>query len=459
MEPFASPDQLDPKLLIFLEEACQSLCSWFSQTEKYGPLPVANEFPDVAPNLCGLSKDELLRDLQLIMSGAYRPSHPGALAHFDPPPLTASIVGDLICAGLNNNLLANELSPSLSKLETQLCFWFSQRLGMPPESGGVAASGGTLSNLMALVIARKQADLQFDPDAVVIASADAHISIPKAINIMGLRPESFIKIPTNEDGQICLDRLHNLFSKLRINRRKCFAVVATAGTTVRGEIDPIKELSEFCLNQGIWFHVDASIGGAFALSKATSHLVKGISCANSVAVNPQKVLGISKASSLLLVANRQTLKSTFGTGIPYLEPLAGDEEHGGEIGLQGTRPGEVLKLWIGLRQLGERGINKLLQESIERRIYLQDKLDNKRFEILTGPLHLLALTPRERYGKINEEWSIKTRNDLLSKNFMLSRPLYQGKYYLKIVLGNPHTKTSHLDKLSELINDSLSHYQ
>jgi glutamate/tyrosine decarboxylase-like PLP-dependent enzyme len=98
--------------------------------------------PDVAPGVEGASVESLLSDLQQVMDGAYQPSHPGALAHLDPPPLTASIAAELVCAGLNNNLLAEELSPGLTGLEHDLCRWFCHRIGLPSGSGGVLASGG-----------------------------------------------------------------------------------------------------------------------------------------------------------------------------------------------------------------------------------------------------------------------------------------------------------------------------
>ena len=114
-EPFASPDGVDPQLKVFLESTCSLLCEWLANAGKTGPLPSLSLIPDVAPEEEGLSMQALLDDLRLVMEGAYQPSHPGSLAHLDPPPLTASIVADLICAGLNNNLLAEELSPSLSR--------------------------------------------------------------------------------------------------------------------------------------------------------------------------------------------------------------------------------------------------------------------------------------------------------------------------------------------------------
>ena len=182
LSAFAPPEGVDPKLELFLHEACSQLCKWLGNANARGPLPLTNVTIDASPLLLdGASSDELLHHLQLIMDGSYQPSHPGALAHLDPPPLTSCIAAELISAGLNNNLLAEELSPSLSRLERNLCGWFATGLGLPVNSAGVAASGGTLSNLMSLVVARNQAGLNHDPKAVVLASEDAHISLVKAI--------------------------------------------------------------------------------------------------------------------------------------------------------------------------------------------------------------------------------------------------------------------------------------
>ncbi len=451
---FASPDHLDPQLQSFLGDASERLCQWFSKASSGGPLPCSSVLPEVAPNQKGLSPQELLNDLQLIMDGAYQPSHPGALAHLDPPPLTASIAAELICAGLNNNLLAEELSPSLSRLERQLCQWFVQRLGMSSDGGGVAASGGTISNLMALVIARQQSDLLTDSRAVVLTSFDSHVSLAKAIRVMGLPTDSLQKVKTNSKGQLSIDYLEDKLKDLKSQGKRCLAIVATAGTTVRGAVDPLVKLGKLCKTENIWLHVDAAIGGVFALSNSTSSLVDGIRFADSISLNPQKLLGIAKTSSLLLVANRSNLSSVFSTGLPYIEPSWG-EAHGGEMGLQGTRPAEVLKLWLGLRQLGEEGIVNILDSSIQRRFYLQSKLISSKLSVISGPLHLLACVPANLDSKEAESWSIATRNMLLEKRFMVSRPIYQGCHYIKVVLGNPHTSSKHLDELGNLLNHSV----
>ena len=456
MDPFASPHNLDKELQSLLGEASSNLCDWFAESGTHGPLPDSVELPQISPSKEGVSNKVLLKELQILMNGAYRPTHPGALAHLDPPPLSASIVGELICAGLNNNLLAEELSPSLTSLERKLCKWFCKKFGLGDLSGGVAVSGGSLSNLMALVMARKIAGLESDPNAVFFASFDCHVSLLKVVRIMGLKQESFIKVPSDQNGELNMSNLSSMYKKIKSEGKKCFAVVGTAGTTIRGAIDPLIEISRFCQKENIWLHVDGAIGGIYGLSKITSEVLEGVGSANSITINPQKLLGIAKTSSLLLVANKNHLFSTFSTGLPYAEPLTGNDFHGGEIGIQGTRSAESLKLWIGLRQLGEKGIEKLLLDSIKRRCYLESIIDSSKFKILTGPLHLLALTPINYDSSQAYEWSKKTRNSLLKSKFMLSRPAYGDRYYLKVVLGNPNTKFDDLKILANLINDSIS---
>ena len=455
MDPFASPQNLDRELHSLLAQASSNLCDWFAESGSQAPLPDSVELPVVYPEKEGVSNNVLLSELKLLMNGSYRPSHPGSLAHLDPPPLSASIVGELICAGLNNNLLAEELSPSLSSLERNLCKWFCQRLGLGDSSGGVAASGGSLSNLMALVMARNIAGLESDPSAVFFASDDCHVSFLKALRIMGLKKESLQRIPTDENGELKISCLRSSLNKIKSQGKKCFAVVATAGTTVRGAIDPLSEIAQFCQKEKVWLHVDAAIAGIFGLSSNTSEIVKGLDSADSLTVNPQKLLGIAKTSSLLLVANKNNLSSTFLTGLPYAEPSIGNDFHGGELGIQGTRSAESLKLWIGLRQLGEDGIDKILLESIKKRCYLESIIDSSKFKIISGPLHLMALTPLNHTSTQASEWALKTRNYLLANKFMLSRPMYEDTYYLKAVMGNPNTKFDDLKLLANLINHSI----
>ena len=438
----------------FLHRSSDLLCRWIGSAERNGPVPLMRPLPDVAPGAEGASVESLLSDLQQVMDGAYQPSHPGALAHLDPPPLTASIAAELVCAGLNNNLLAEELSPGLTGLEHDLCRWFCHRIGFPAGSGGVLASGGTLSNLMALVSARAAlGDLQRDP--VLLCSQDAHVSINKAARVMGLAEEALQALPVDPDGGLSLDAVADRLGTLKAQGRPCLAVVATAGTTVRGAIDPLSDLATLCRDAEVWLHVDAAIGGVFALSASHASLMSGIDKADSITLNPQKLLGITKASSLLLLRDRTHLRQAFSTGLPYMQAPTGTD-HGGEIGLQGTRPAEILKLWLGLRQLGEVGIEATLSGALQRRTAFAAQLDPEKFTLLAGDLHLLAFQARQGGIEAADRWSEATRQMLLSHGYMLSRPFYGDRFCLKAVFGNPHTTAQHLSDLSDRLNGSLT---
>lgn len=448
---FAPPNGLDPRLEAFLQQASSLLCSWLGQTQTRGPLPALSVLPSVEPERSGLGGERLLADLQLVMEGAFHPGHPGALAHLDPPALTASIAADLICAGLNNNLLAEELAPSLSHLERGLCAWLAGALGLGETAGGVAASGGSLSNLMALVTARLCRGLGQRSDAVVLCSADAHVSLAKALTVMGLPAEALRRLPVDPQGRLCSERLAGELELLQRGGIPVIAVVATAGTTVRGAIDPLDSIAALCRRHGVWLHVDAAIGGVFALAPLRRSLLSGLEHADSVTVNPQKLLGITKTSSLLLLAEPTLLERAFGTGLPYMEPSWGGG-HGGEMGLQGSRPAEILKLWLGLRQLGREGVTELVEGAIARRQRLQQFLARDgRLQLLEGPLHLLAFRPRRGSPEVLATWSEQTRSALLAEQLMLSRPLYDGVHHLKAVLGNPHTQTCHLERLADVV--------
>jgi len=455
LPPFPDPFAADDRLTAFLGDACSLLSRWWASAADRPPLPTLSVLPEVAPHRHGLAPEVLLDDLHLVMEGAFNPCHPGALAHLDPPPLSASVVADLVAAGLNNNLLAEELSPSLSRLERSLTAWLATRLGLGDEAGGVAASGGSLSNLMALVVARHQAQLQGRTDAVVFCSRDAHVSIGKALAVMGLPVDALQPVALTAAGAIDAEALSVGLARARRDGRPVLAVVATAGTTVRGAVDPIAAIAALCRAEGIWLHVDGAIGAVFGLSQHLAGRVPDLGLADSLTVNPQKLLGITKTSSLLLLREPRRLAQTFATGLPYMEP-SWAEAHGGECGLQGTRPAEILKLWLGLRQLGLDGIDALLTGAVQRRERLQQLLEPLALDCLSGPLHLLAFTPQAASAEQASAWSAQTRQKLLDRQLMLSRPLHAGRHHLKAVLGNPHTTDAQLQAIASTVAASLA---
>jgi sulfinoalanine decarboxylase len=311
---------------------------------------------------------------------------------------------------------------------------------------------------MALVTARESRGLRGAPEAVVLCGLDSHTSLEKAAMVMGLPAAALHRLPLDDDGRLQPELVGECLQTLSAAGIPVIALVATAGTTVRGAVDPLVELAALCRCHDIWLHVDAAIGGVLGLSERHRQRVEGLGLADSVTINPQKLLGITKTSSLLLLADPTALERSFATGLPYME-LSREGGHGGECGLQGSRSAEILKLWLGLRQLGLDGIEVVIEGAIQRRRRLQQLLHEGQgsgdLTLLSGPLHLLAFRPRQLDAAGCEHWSQHCRQQLLAHDLMLSRPRYQGKHHLKAVLGNPHTQEDHLQRLAAVVSQSL----
>ena len=448
---FPSYSGSNDSLLSLLNKTSQIICKWFSEAEHLGPLPIDINFKCSVPDEFGNSSDVLLSEIENLIYSSFNPAHPGSLAHLDPPPLIISILGDLIAAGLNNNLLANELSPSISVLEETICKWFTNELGFSDSAGGIAASGGTLSNLNALVAARNLAGLQSDPNAILLTSEDAHSSFVKCGRIMGLCKNNLIKVKTNENGSMDIFDLQMNIDKCSKEGKRIFCIVATLGTTIRGAIDPIEKISRICKERNIWLHIDGSIGGIFAITKIPIDGISNVNLANSITINPQKILGITKTSSILLVSDIEVLKSTFATGLPYISHES-NVLNRGELGIQGSRPAEIIKLWLGLRFLGKQGIENVLSASIEKRKFFENNLNKRKYDLCSGPLHIISFLPKGMSKNESDAWTLNTRIILMKNNFMLSRPVFKNRYFLRAVLGNYNTSKDNINKLLKLLN-------
>jgi len=451
---FPSTTDDNSELLFLLNKTSRILCDWYSNAEILTPLPRKSKFKASLPEESGCDIKTLFEEINSLIYSSFNPSSPGSLAHLDPPPLSISIVGDLIAGALNNNLLAEELSPSISLLEDQICKWFSKKLGFSENSGGIAASGGTLNNLNALVTARFISGLSSDPDAAFIVSEDAHVSFNKCGRILGLNESNILSVETDNEGRMIVSKLENEIDKLINSGKKIFAVIATLGTTIRGSIDPLNKISHLCRDKNIWLHVDGSIGGIYAIGKYKISDMRYINQANSITINPQKILGVTKTSSLLLVNNIESLKRTFQTGLPYVDSSL-EVLNRGELGVQGSRPAEIIKLWLGLRVLGSKGINKILDQSIDKKNLFLKKLDTNKYDVFTGPLHIISFIPKNLNRQETDKWTLITKKFLLENNFMISRPFYKGRYFLRIVFGNFNTEESHILKLTNLLNQKI----
>ncbi len=122
------------------------------------------------------------------------------------------------------------------------------------------------------------------------------------------------------------------------------------------------------------------------------------------------------------------------------------------MGIQGSRPAEVIKLWLGLRFLGLKGIENILKSSLKRKDFFIKNINKAKFEIYSGPLHIISFLPKGLTSKETDHWTQNKVNELMKNKFMLSRPKFKGKYYLRVVMGNYNTNESHIEELLKFLD-------
>ncbi|MEA5419376.1 pyridoxal-dependent decarboxylase [Spirulina sp. CCNP1310] len=441
-----------------LQEGLDLLLKLMSEATGRSPLPPLELDLKAIATLPADPQTDWLSNLESLCHASMNAAHPGYMGHMDSLPTTVSIIGDLLVAALNNNLLSVEMSPVFSRLEALLLAEVAGLFSLGPQGGGLLTSGGTLANLAALTAARNRAF----PDAltkgmmgmgrpVILASELVHTSIHKAAMILGLGTEAVIALKTDERGQVDLNDLQNQLKTARAQGQTPFALVGIAGTTVTGNIDPLGAMGAIAHDHGLWFHIDAAYGGALVFSEAQKHRLEGIEQADSITFNPQKWLYVAKTCAMVLFRAFDRLPEQIQIPAPYMDH-APDCPNLGEISIQGTRHADILKLWLSFQHLGRSAYGALIDRSYDLTGYFLDHIAQRPdLTLATIPdMNILCFraTPAHLPPTAWDDWNRQLQQFLTAQgDFFLSLPRYQGNLWLKAVLLNPYTERSHLDHL------------
>ena len=460
---FVAPDGSNAGAVRDLSEATlEAVLDALTAATDRSPLPADPVVPDAVIPERPRSTASLLEDVERVVAGSMNPSHPGYVGHMDTQPSLVSVLGDLVAAAVNNNMLSVEMSPVLSELEVALCRELAGAFGLGPEPGGVMASGGSLANLQALAVARNRA---FDAaetglggaDPVVFASEVAHTSVRKAAMLLGLGTDAVRPVATDADSRLDPVALREAVGEARTAGREPFCVVATAGTTTTGNVDPLPEVADVADDHGLWFHADAAYGGALVFSDAHRHRLDGIERADSVTFNPQKWCYVAKTCATLLLADRTVLEEDFRVGAPYVD--RDGPPNLGELTVQGTRHADVLKCWLTFGHLGRRGIAHLVEESYR----LTDRLvagirRRDGLELASDPETNVVCFRAAPAGAGADLDALNgaLRDHLLREHEVyLSLPTYRDARWLRAVLLNPHTDGATVDRLLDGVDGFL----
>lgn len=302
-------------------------------------------------------------------------AHPHYLSHFHSPALLVGIVAETLAAMTNQSVDSFDQGPMGTVLESALVDELCDRFGLFGGSG-VFTSGATLSNLMGLLAARANPPSGADPGGRlhVLASRSAHFSVQQAAGVIGDRCR-LLAVEDDPRGRMdtgdlrrCLERVANL--------RGAVGVVATAGTTTCGAIDPLAEIAGIAHAHGAWLHVDAAAGGAFALSQRHRALVAGVEQADSVAFDFHKLLCLPIACGAFLCKRPSALRP-FRMEASYLDGSSAAFEERVDLverSLQTTRRADSLKVAMLFRSLGESGVGAMLDAALEGTTRLADAI-------------------------------------------------------------------------------------
>ncbi|MGW0879442.1 lysine decarboxylase DesA [Streptomyces sp. NPDC002671] len=392
--------------------------------------------------------------------------HPRYLAHLNCPVVIPAVLGEAVLCAVNSSLDTWDQSAGGTLIERRLIDWTAARIGLGPAADGVFTSGGTQSNLQALLLAREEAKTKDLARLRVFASEVSHFSVQKSAKLLGLGQDAVVAIPVDHEKRMHTLALAHELERCARDGLVPMAVVATAGTTDFGSIDPLPEIAELCAQYGVWMHVDAAYGCGLLASRRHRDRIDGIERADSVTVDYHKSFFQPVSSSAVLVRDAATLRhATYHA--EYLNPRRMVQEripNQVDKSLQTTRRFDALKLWLTLRVMGADGIGELFDEVCDlAREGWRLLATDPRYDVVVEPA-LSTLVFRYIPAAVTDPAEIDRANLharkalFASGDAVVAGTKVGGRHYLKFTLLNPETTPADIAAVLDLIAGHAEQY-
>ncbi len=400
------------------------------------PVPEeGEEFEDVV--------DTVVKD---VMGNNTCQDHPRFFAFVPGPGNFISAIVDALIGGFNIITCTWFESSGAAGVELAAVRWLSEMVGLPDEAGGLFVSGGSEANLTALAVARHEMLKDDTKDAIIYFSEQTHSSIEKGLRVLGFYQNHIRKLPPDDEFRIDIDVLRKTVAEDRRMGRKPFLVVASAGTTNTGTVDPLVELSEFCKSEGLWLHVDGAYGAAAVITKKGRRILDGIGLVDSLSIDPHKWFFQPYGIGCVLVRDMKLLRKTFQILPEYMQDAHGVDEEVNfyEYGIQMTRDFKALKFWMSLKVFGLKSFREAISWGMGLAERAEEVLSkSKRWEVIT-PAQLGIITFRyvtkgfteEKLDVINEKIVDAMTED---KFALISSTIIRGQIVLRMCTINPRT--------------------
>ena len=402
----------------------------------------APEDPTHAEDVLNFVLDEVMTHSNIV-------SHPKSYSFVPGPSNYISAMADGLASGFNVFSGGWAASPAAASMEIASMNWLLKMFGFPQKKGGgIFTSGGSMANMTALITARSVKCGDDFSKAIIYLSDQAHSSNIKAIRVLGFKKEQIRIIPTDFEFRFSLNKLKNAIAKDRLEGLQPFCLIATAGTTNTGSVDPLSDLAKICKEEDIWFHIDGAYGGFAILSELGKPLLKGIEKADSLTIDPHKWFYQPYEIGCLLVRRHKWLKGTFTERPEYLRDIEGNDseinfyDHGIEL----TRRFRALKFYMSVKTFGLSEFRKAITYNIKLAEGVESHLRKSPNWQVISPATLAVIN--FRYNPIHSNLSEKeldTLNQHISKSVVDSRQallvttVLNGQIVLRMCLINPRT--------------------
>jgi aromatic-L-amino-acid decarboxylase len=419
-------------------------------------------FPDK-----GIGVEGLFRAInQKILPNATTLSHPRFLAFVAGPSNGIAPYADAIAATVNQNCAVWQGGPVASVIEQCVVAWLAGLFGYGDQAGGIVTAGGSMATLDALATmlhARRrqyrQRGLQTaDPPLVVYASAEAHWCIGKAAAILGIGLDNVRRVPVDDHYQMRVDALEAMIRADRVAGLEPACVVATPGTINTGAIDPIATIADVCAQEDLWLHLDAAYGGLFVLSERLHDAFEACARADSIAVDPHKLLFASYEAGCLLVRDRtnQTRAFAFSPSIVTVEedPLIVNYM---DYGSQLSRSFKALKIWSALQVFGVEAFKSAIDHTLDLAQHMAGLIGAEPGLELMAPVSLTAVCFQiKNASEADHAAALAQLNE--EGTAFLNPVRLDGRHGLRACVSNYHTTRSDIDlivtRVAEIVRGS-----
>ncbi len=402
--------------------------------------------------------EEILRWIETYLAYSVKTNHPAFVNRMWVGANLPSLAGEIITVLTNTSACTFESAPVATLIEK---YMIAQMLALAGFTGGEGqmTTGSSNANMIAMMTARnltnssiKRAGLFGQQKLFAFVSADAHYSMDKAANILGLGTDQLIKIPLDQTGAMQAEALDSALDKVRISGGVPFFVTATAGTTVRGAYDPIEPLLALRRKYGFWLHVDGAWGGGAIFSPTLKEqFLPGLQQADSFTCDFHKMLGATLMCNVLLINNKdRALHKTLSAGdgsYLFRDEYTTELEDPGVASLQCGRRVDSLKWFLDWKFFGREGLAERVEKNLALCQYAENWVQQSSELEMVVPRTSFNVCFRFKVGEeISNSFNLALRNRLYRHGTSLVGVAYiEGRMVMRLVLNNPAAEQTDID--------------